>query len=131
MYLLSDINLSEFNRTIGAKDKSIRKNNKVYYRGKWMTPNHPTTANDGKHKKQVLASKKVDGKIKYKLVKYGAIGYGNNYSSKARKNYLTRSAGIKNKNGKLTMNDKFSPNYHSRRDLWSKNSKPVGTGKFK
>lgn len=35
-----------------------------------------------------------------------------------RKNYLTRSAGIKNKEGKLTKDDPFSPNYHARRVLW-------------
>ena len=35
-----------------------------------------------------------------------------------RKNYLTRSAGIKNKNGKLTKDDPTSPNYHSIRILW-------------
>ena len=37
--------------------------------------------------------------------------------TKRRKNYLTRSAGIKNKNG-LTKDDPDSANYHSRRILW-------------
>ena len=35
-----------------------------------------------------------------------------------RKNYLSRSGGIKNKEGKLTKDDPFSPNYHARRVLW-------------
>ena len=35
-----------------------------------------------------------------------------------RKNYLTRSKGIKNKDGKLTYNDKESANYYSRKYLW-------------
>ena len=35
-----------------------------------------------------------------------------------RKNYLTRSAGIKNKKGELTKDDPKSPNYHSRKILW-------------
>lgn len=35
-----------------------------------------------------------------------------------RKNFLTRSAGIKNKAGGLTKDDPFSPNYHARRILW-------------
>lgn len=35
-----------------------------------------------------------------------------------RKNYLSRSGGIKDKSGNLTKNDIFSPNYHSRRVLW-------------
>ena len=44
--------------------------------------------------------------------------YKHNYSKEARKNYLTRSAGIKNKSGKSTKNDKFSANYWARKDLW-------------
>tara|TARA_R110002153_G_scaffold3628_2_gene17394 strand:- start:89 stop:379 length:291 start_codon:yes stop_codon:yes gene_type:complete len=35
-----------------------------------------------------------------------------------RKSYLSRSAGIKNKSGKLTKDDPMSPNYHARRILW-------------
>lgn len=35
-----------------------------------------------------------------------------------RKSYLARSAGIRNKEGKLTKNDKTSANYYSRRYLW-------------
>ena len=35
-----------------------------------------------------------------------------------RKNFLTRSAGIKNKSGGLTKDDPFSANYHGRRILW-------------
>ena len=42
-----------------------------------------------------------------------------NHNDKTRrKNYLTRSAGIKNKKGKLTKDDPNSPNNHSRRILW-------------
>lgn len=43
----------------------------------------------------------------------------NHGDEKRRKNYLTRSAGIKNKSGKLTKDDPNSPNYHSRRILWN------------
>tara|TARA_R110000744_G_scaffold368559_1_gene478507 strand:- start:408 stop:695 length:288 start_codon:yes stop_codon:yes gene_type:complete len=35
-----------------------------------------------------------------------------------RKNYLSRSAGIRNKEGKLTANDKNSANYWSRKINW-------------
>tara|TARA_R110002073_G_scaffold328844_1_gene510594 strand:+ start:354 stop:635 length:282 start_codon:yes stop_codon:yes gene_type:complete len=35
-----------------------------------------------------------------------------------RKNYLARSGGIKNKEGKLTKNDKNSANYWSRKINW-------------
>ena len=36
-----------------------------------------------------------------------------------RKSYLARSAGIKDKAGNLTKNDKSSPNYWSRKVLWN------------
>ena len=35
-----------------------------------------------------------------------------------RKSYLARSGGIRNKEGKLTKNDKNSANYWSRKVLW-------------
>ena len=35
-----------------------------------------------------------------------------------RKNYKSRSSGIKNKKGELTYNNPESPNYHSRKILW-------------
>ncbi len=37
---------------------------------------------------------------------------------KRRKSYLARSGGIRNKEGKLTKNDKTSANYWSRKVLW-------------
>lgn len=36
-----------------------------------------------------------------------------------RKNYLTRSAGIKDGQGNLTKNNPLSPNYHAIRILWN------------
>jgi len=36
-----------------------------------------------------------------------------------RKSYLARSAGIKDKNGNLTKDDKNSKNFWSRKILWS------------
>lgn len=35
-----------------------------------------------------------------------------------RRNYLRRSAGIRDKEGKLTKENKLSPNYWSRKILW-------------
>lgn len=37
---------------------------------------------------------------------------------KRRKNYLSRSGGIRNKEGKLTKDIESSPNYHAIRILW-------------
>lgn len=38
---------------------------------------------------------------------------------KRRKSYLARSGGIKNKEGKLTKDDKNSSNFYSRKYLWN------------
>lgn len=70
----------------------------------------------GKHKMKVLA-KKGD---KVKMIGFGHRDYGHNYSAKAKANYLKRSAGIKDKSGNLTKDDKFSANYWARRVLWPK-----------
>ena len=43
----------------------------------------------------------------------------NHKDEKRRKNYLTRSRGIKDKDGKLTANNPQSPNYHSIKILWN------------
>lgn len=55
-----------------------------------------------------------------KLVHFGQKGYQHNYSPEAKQNYLTRSAGIRNKSGELTKDDPFSPNYWARKVLWPK-----------
>ena len=44
--------------------------------------------------------------------------YRQHKSKKRRKSYLSRSAGIKNKKGKLTKDDRNSANYWSRKVLW-------------
>jgi TFIIF-interacting CTD phosphatase-like protein len=52
------------------------------------------------------------------LINFGDSRYRHNYSNKARKAYLSRSAGIKDKSGNLTKNNKNSANYWSRKVLW-------------
>ena len=42
----------------------------------------------------------------------------NHKDDKRRKNYLSRSGGIKNKKGQLTKDDVGSPNFHARKILW-------------
>tara|TARA_B100000214_G_scaffold305314_1_gene236224 strand:- start:558 stop:2135 length:1578 start_codon:yes stop_codon:yes gene_type:complete len=93
----------------------------IKYRGETFPGyNKPKTAPSGsKHKKRVLA-KKGD---KVKVVNFGARGYKHNYSAKAKKSYLARSAGIKGKD------DKFSANYWSRSHLWPKGQKADGSSK--
>tara|TARA_R110000787_G_scaffold3881_2_gene15123 strand:+ start:837 stop:1103 length:267 start_codon:yes stop_codon:yes gene_type:complete len=58
---------------------------------------------------------------KKRLIHFGDSSMGDFKSgaSKARqKSYLARSGGIRNKEGKLTKNDKNSANYWSRRVNW-------------
>jgi hypothetical protein len=75
----------------------------------------------GKHKKIVLA-KKGD---KVKIVRFGHKDYGHNINPKRKANYLSRSAGIRDKHGNLTKDDKFSANYWSRKKLWPANKPTV------
>ena len=60
---------------------------------------------------------KKDGKEK--IIYFGDSNYKQNQNPKARKAYLARSKGIRNKEGKLTYLDKNSPNYWSRKVLWN------------
>ncbi len=114
----------------GAVLKELEKRGKqYYYRNKWWTPNTPVRSNAKGKKMMVFATKIVDGKRRGKIIHFGAVGYGHNYSKKAKQNYLTRSAGIRNKEGKLTKNDKWSPNYWARKVLWPKEKKATGPKK--
>ena len=79
-------------------------------------------------KKRAVLVKKGD---RVKVVHYGATGYQNNYSPEAKKSYLARSAGIKNKSGQSTASDVFSPNHWARKDLWSRKLPPDGSNKYK
>lgn len=51
-----------------------------------------------------------------RLLYFGDSSMANNTSAAAKKSYMARSGGIKNKEGKLTKNDKNSANYWSRRN---------------
>lgn len=71
-----------------------------------------------KNKKMSVFVKK-DGKKK--LIHFGDSRYKDftqHGDKKKREAYLKRTAGIKNKQGKLTKDDKNSANYYSRRVLW-------------
>lgn len=100
----------------------MRKNNQIEHHG-YIFPayNIPIdTHKKDKQKKAVLV--KYDDAIK--LVKFGLKGmedYTQHYDEKRRENYLSRSAGIKDKTGRPTKDDPFSANYWSRRILWNSN----------
>lgn len=100
--------------------------NKYLYRGKLWTPNKPVTSTAKNKKMMVLATKTINGKKRGKIIHFGAKGYGHNYSPSAKRNYLKRSAGIRNKEGKLTKNDPWSANYWARKVLWPKGKPATG-----
>lgn len=101
-----------------AAGTSLSKKASIEYRGKTFPGYGKPIASDKKNKKKMVLVKRGD---KVKLVHFGQKGYEDftqHKDKKRRKNYLTRSAGIRNKAGKLTKNDPFSPNYWARRELW-------------
>ena len=95
---------------------SLEKDSKgrVKYRGKWYTVDKPVASTRKGKKKMVLANK--GGCLK--MIHFGDVNYMHNYSKQARENYLKRSAGIRDKEGRLTKNDKHGANYWSRKILW-------------
>lgn len=114
----------------GTKISFLKKRRDKYlYRGKLFQLNRPVKSHAKNKKMMVLASKTIDGERRVKLIHFGAIGYGHNYSKEAKKNYLTRSAGIKNKQGQLTKDDPWSANYWARKILWPKNKPATGPKK--
>jgi hypothetical protein len=91
---------------------------RIRYRGRIFPGfNKPKRANHHQYKEEVLAKKGNQ----FKLLRYGHRSYKHNYKPSAKRNYLTRSAGIRNKHGQLTKDDAWSSNYWARRRLWPKN----------
>ncbi|MEN9389227.1 MAG: hypothetical protein RLY61_311, partial [Candidatus Parcubacteria bacterium] len=99
------------------KPKTV-KTASIEYRGEHFDGyNKPKQAPAGDDHKMVVLAKKGDD---VKLIRFGKRGYEHNYSKDAKQNYLTRSAGIRDKNGNLTKDDKLSANYWARKTLWPK-----------
>ena len=91
----------------------------IKYRGhEFEGYNKPKKAPAGAKEKMMVLAKKGD---EVKLVRFGLRGmedYTQHKDPERRKNYLARSAGIKDKSGKPTKDDKFSANYWARKVLW-------------
>jgi hypothetical protein len=102
---------------LAAVATALEKTAEVEYHGKTFPGYNKPIASDKKEKKMMVLAKK-GGEVK--LVHFGQKGYQHNYSPEAKQNYLTRSAGIRNKSGQLTKDDPFSPNYWARKVLWPK-----------
>lgn len=96
-----------------------REGGKLVYRGQEFEGfNKPKDAPKGSPKKKVVLAKKGD---EVKLVSFGLRGmqdFTQHKDSERRKNYLARSAGIKDKNGNPTKDDVFSANHWARKTLW-------------
>jgi hypothetical protein len=105
---------------------AMGKEAEVEYRGKKFPGYNQPIDSDRPEKKKMVLAKKGD---QVKLIHFGQKGYKHNYSDAAKKNYLTRSAGIRGKDGSLTANDKFSANYWARRELWPKNEPADGSAR--
>lgn len=117
MYLLNN-----FNRTKGSKDKKKRNlgaktvtYNGVKYK---LSASKPSTVKNKKRYRLVTnTSTGQTKKVNYGHSSYQNYGSGHR-SVRRRNNYLTRSAGIRNKQGELTKDNPMSSNYLSRTDLW-------------
>lgn len=96
-----------------------REGGKLVYRGhEFPGFNKPVEAPDGAKQKKMVLAKKGD---EVKLVRFGLRGmqdYTQHKDAERRKNYLARSAGIKDKNGNPTKDDVFSANHWARKTLW-------------
>lgn len=111
----------------GIKLSSLQKAGEKYlYRGREFALNVPVPSTAKGKKLMVLATKTIRGERYVRLIHFGALGYGHNYSWKAKRSYLARSAGIRNKAGKLTKNDRWSANYWARKILWPAEKLPRG-----
>jgi len=76
-------------------------------------------ATDKKHKWQVAVFNPETGRLV--TVRFGAVGYADftqHRDPERRRRYLLRSAGIRDRSGRLTKDNPLSPNYWSRRVLW-------------
>jgi hypothetical protein len=99
---------------------------KYLHLGILFSLNKPIKSTAKGKKLMVLASKNIGGERWVKLIHFGALGYGHNYSEKAKRSYLARSAKIRDKSGKLTKNDPWSANHWARKILWPANKPAHG-----
>lgn len=82
------------------------------------------------YEKSTAKGKKLMTTVNGKKVHFGSLGMGHfkdktgiwkskdHNDPERRKNYLNRSAGIKDGKGRLTKDNPKSANYHARRILW-------------
>lgn len=99
----------------GGKAKRVKYEGKTYY----ATPAKRSKAKNKKFTRTIMWEE--NGKKKKKTLNYGHSGYDSfevHGDAKRRKNFRTRSAGIRDGSGKLTKDNPLSNNYWNRRDSW-------------
>lgn len=79
--------------------------------------NNPVRSTRPNKKYMVCAKDKYTGQVK--TIHFGDKRYKHNYSQKAWRSYMTRSAGIRDKQGRLTKDNPGSANYWARKVLWN------------
>ncbi len=77
----------------------------------------PSTRRD--KKMMVFVNNPKTGRVK--TIHFGQRGFKSNSSEKSRKKFLARSAGIRDKKGRLTKDNKLMANFWTRRILWKSN----------
>jgi hypothetical protein len=88
-----------------------------------MKLNKPFRSKSPNKKFEVYAKDKFTGKVKH--IHFGQKGYEDytqHHDKQRRDNYLARSAGIKDSQGRLTKDNPGSANYWSRKYLWAARS---------
>ena len=86
----------------------------------WYTnkPLYKPVISDNAKKKGMVYVMSNDSKSKIHFGDASMSDYRQHKNKTRRKNYLSRSAGIRDKNGKLTANNKNKANYWARNYLW-------------
>ena len=77
----------------------------------------PSTRRD--KKLMVFVKNPKTGRVN--TIHFGQKGFKSNISKVSRKKFLARSAGIKDKRGRLTKDNKLKANYWTREILWKAN----------
>ena len=90
----------------------------IEYRGKKFPGYNKPIKSDKTGKKKMVLAKQGE---KVKLLHFGdnsMSDFTKHKDPQRRANYLARSGGIRDGNGKLTKNNKLSANYWARKVLW-------------
>ena len=89
----------------------------VFNKSKIIKLNYPYVSTRKNKKMMVFVRNPKTGRLN--TIHFGDTKYRQNYSKMAWEKYRKRSAGIRNKQGRLTKDNPLSANYWARKILWS------------